>query len=139
MSDSDQPAARRDAPTSAAVAALLVLTGVMLVALFSRTPPHPPLEVAPFALGPFLGGSLGIGAAAWHLLRQDARHGNALAVVFALTALVSFGPQKYFDPAFFRIWPAVITAQVSVVVILVRSIVGRRDAGRRSDRVSRPA
>lgn len=87
---------------------LLVITGVMLLALVTRTPPHPPLEVPPFALGPFLGASLAIGAAALDLIRRDARHGTALAVLFALTALVSFGPQKYADPAISRIWPAVI-------------------------------
>ena len=126
MSGPEPPEARRDAPTSAAVVVLLVLTGVMLLALFSRTAPHPPLEIAPFALGPFLGASLAIGAAAWHLLGQDARHGGALAVVFALTALVSFGPQKYFDPGFTRIWPAVVAAQIAVIVILVRCALARR-------------
>ena len=121
MSGPVQPEARRDASTSAAVLVLLVLIAVMLLALFSRTAPHPPLEIAPF-----LGASLAIGTAAWHLLRQDARHGGALAVAFALTALVSFGPHKYVDPAFSRIWPSVITAQVAVIVILVRCTLARR-------------
>ena len=126
MSGPVQPEARRDASTSAAVLVLLVLTAVMLLALFSRTAPHPPLEIAPFALAPFLGASLAIGTAAWHLLRQDARHGGALAVAFALSALVSFGPHKYVDPAFSRIWPSVITAQAAVIVILVRCTLARR-------------
>ena len=113
-------------PASAAIVVLLVLTGVLLLALFSRTAPHPPLEVPPFALGPFLGASLAIGAAAFHLLRQGVRFGGVLAVLFALTALVSFGPQKYFDPVFLRIWPAVITAQIAVIAIVVWSIVALR-------------
>ena len=115
----ENPTARHNPLASAAIIVLLVLTGVMLFALFSRTPPHPPLEVPPFELGPFLGASLAIGAAAFHLVHRGVRYGGMLAVLFALTALVSFGPQKYFDPAFSRIWPAVITAQIAVAVIVV--------------------
>ena len=104
---------------SAAILVLLVLTVVMLLALFSRTPPHPPLAVPPFALAPFLGASLALGAAALHLLRGSARHGFTLAALFALTALVSFGPQKYFDAAFPQIWPAVVTAQLAIGALAV--------------------
>lgn len=105
-----------------AVVALVVLTGVMLLSLFSRTAPHPPLEVAPFALAPFLGASLAIGMAALCVGRRNVPSSHALAIIFALTALVSFGPQKYLDPAFSRIWPAVITAQVAIVVVLVQAV-----------------
>lgn len=105
---------------SGAVLALLVLTSVMLLALFSRTPPHPPIEVAPFALAPFLGASLAIGMAALWLARH--RAGAWLALAFAATALVSYGPQKYFDPAFSRIWPAVLLAQAAVAVVAYLSI-----------------
>ncbi|MCP4381497.1 MAG: hypothetical protein GY798_08795 [Hyphomicrobiales bacterium] len=108
---------------NAAIVVLLVLTGVMLASLFSRTPPHPPIAIAPFALAPFLGASLAIGAAALHLVRQGARHGALIAILFALTALVSFGPQKYLAPNFVQIWPTVVTAQVAVIVLLVRSVV----------------
>jgi hypothetical protein len=31
---------------------------------------------------------------------------------------LSFGPQKYFDPVCSRIWPAVITGQIAVIVLL---------------------
>ena len=126
MSDLGNPTARQNHPASAAILVLLVLTGVMLLALFSRTAPHPPLEVPPFALGPFLGASLAIGTAAFHLVSRESRLGGALAVLFALTALVSFGPQKYFDPAFSRIWPAVMTAQIAVIVIVAWCIVTMR-------------
>jgi len=126
MSDSGESATRENHLASAAIVVLLVLTSVMLLALFSRTAPHPPLEVPPFALGPFLGASLAIGAAAFHLVREDARYGSALAVLFALTALVSFGPQKYFDPAFSRIWPTVITAQIAVIVIVAWCVITLR-------------
>ncbi len=119
MSNAEESAAQQHHLASAAIVALLVIIGVMLLALFSRTPPHPPLEVPPFALAPFLGATLAIGAAAFHLVRQGARYGCALAALFALTVLVSFGPQKYFDPAFSRIWPALITGQIAVIVIVV--------------------
>ncbi len=107
-------------PLAAAVMVLIVLTTVMVLALFTRTPPHPPIEVAPFALAPFLGASLAIGMAALWLARRGA--GAWLALAFAATALVSYGPQKYFDPAFSRIWPAVLLAQAAVAVIAYLSI-----------------
>lgn len=109
----------------AAILVLLVLTGVMLMALFSRTTPHPPLEVAPFALAPFLGASLAIGTAAFHLGPRGGRVGSGLAILFVVTALVSFGPQKYVDPTFSRIWPAVITAQVAIMVVAVLATIRR--------------
>ena len=126
MSNSEDSESPQSYPATAAIVVLLTLTGVMLAALFSQTAPHPPLEVPPFALGPFLGASLAIGAAAFHLLRQGARCGGTLAILFALTTVVSFGPQKYLDPEFSRIWPAVITAQIAVVVIVFWSIVAFR-------------
>ena len=102
--------------------ALVVLTSVMLLAMFTRTEPHPPLEVAPFALAPFLAASLAIGVAAYILVASGARFAIATALLFALTALVSYGPQKYFDPALPRIWPAVVVAQVAVMVIFAQAI-----------------
>ena len=111
-----------DGYTAAAIAALLVLTGAMLLAMFTRTEPHPPLEVEPFALGPFLAASLATGAAAYGLAIRGTRFAMAIAFLFALTALVSYGPQKYVDPAFAKIWPAVIVAQVAIAVILWRAV-----------------
>lgn len=103
---------------SAAVLALLAITAVMLLSLMTRSAPHPPHEVPPFAIGPFLGASLAIGLAAHHLVRWDLRAGPGLALLFAATGVVSFGPQKYLDPAFSRIWPAVIAAQLAILVML---------------------
>ena len=126
MTDLENSLARQNESLAAAIVALLVLTGIMLLALMSRTPPHPPLEVAPFALAPFLGASLAIGAAALPLVRRGLPYGGTLAALFAATALVSFGPQKYFDPAFSRIWPAVIAAQIAAIVIFVSWIASYR-------------
>ena len=111
-----------DGYTAAAVAALLALTGAMLLAMFTRTEPHPPLEVEPFALGPFLAASLAIGTAAYGLAVRGMRFTMAITLLFALTALVSYGPQKYVDPAFPKIWPAVIVAQAAIAVILGRAV-----------------
>jgi len=114
---------------SAAIVVLLVLTSIMLLSLFTRTAPHPPLEITPFALAPFLGASLAIGAGALWLSRRGSD--TWLALVFAATVLVSFGPQKYFDPAFTRIWPAVILAQIAVLVIAATAFGSRlkKEAG----------
>ena len=111
-----------DSCTAAAISALLVLTGAMLLAMFTRSEPHPPLEVEPFALGPFLAASLATGAAAYGLVVRGVRFAMAIALLFALTALASYGPQKYVDPAFPKIWPAVIVAQVAIAVILWRAV-----------------
>ena len=108
--------------TAAAIMALVVLTSVMLLAMFTCTEPHPPLEVAPFALAPVLAASLAIGVAAHVLIASGARFAITTALLFALTALVSYGPQKYFDPALPGIWPAVVVAQVAIVVIVARAI-----------------
>lgn len=113
----------------ASVIALLIITAVMLSALFTRTSSHPPIEVPPFALGPFLGASLSIGGAVVYLVLKRAPYCRVISLLFALSALVSFGPQKFFDPWFSRVWPAVITAQLAVLVILVWFLAGfkRRD------------
>ena len=116
---------------SAALVVLLTLTAVMLLALFTRTEPHPPLTVAPFALAPFLGASLAIGLAALTASGQGTRTNTALVLLFSATALVSFGPQKYFDAAFPLIWPAVITAQAAIAVLVVsaaRSLLGAKQS-----------
>ena len=51
----------------------------------------------------------------------------------ALLAAVSYGPQKWFDPAFGGIWPAVIVAQAAIVVLVVTVLRGvarlRREDG----------
>ena len=126
MSNPENSTPPQGYPATAAILVLLTITTVMLVAMFSRTAPHPPLDVPPFALGPFLGASLAIGAAAFHLVRQGARYGSTLALLFALMALVPFGPHTYFEPVFSRVWPAAITAQFAVIVIVAWCIVTLR-------------
>ena len=49
--------------------------------------------------------------------------GRSLSFLAALMALVSFGPQKYFDVQFGLIWPAVILAQLAVLVIFTHLLI----------------
>ena len=44
---------------------------------------------------------------------------DALRLLAALMAMLSFGPQKYLDPQFPLIWPAVLTAQIAVIAVFV--------------------
>ena len=83
----------------AALSTLVILQLTMLAALFTQTPPHPPLAVAPFALGPFLGAAISIAVAAIVLGATRTRLGTAVSVLAAVLALVSYGPQKWIDPA----------------------------------------
>ena len=111
-----------DGYAAASIMVLPVLASAMLFALFTRAEPHPPLEVEPFALGPCLAVSLATGAAAYGLMVHGMRFAAAVAPLFALTAPVSNGSQKYVDPAFPKIRSAVIAAQLSIAVILSRAV-----------------
>lgn len=118
------PSSLQHAPASpiAAILALLIVSVVMLGALFAGVAPHPPATTPLFGMGPFLGGSLALGASAGWLAVRDNGAWPVLAVAFAVTGLISFGPQKYLDATFSEIWPAVIVAQAAIAVILTASI-----------------
>lgn len=90
---------------------LAILQVLMLAALYSRTQPHPPLAIPFFALAPFLSASVALAVAA--LMAP----GRWLALAACITALISFGPHKWFDAAFVQIWPAVILAQFAIVMV----------------------
>ena len=103
---------------AAGLAVLLALELTMLLAMLSRTPPHPPLEVALFALGPFLGASISLALAGLMLGSARTVTSRAVSLAAVLFALISFGPQKWLDPAFPKIWPAVIVGQLAAMSIL---------------------
>lgn len=107
---------------TSALATLIILQGVMLTALFAQIAPHPPAAVAPFGIAPFLAVALSLATCA--LLTGDCKTGGGriFGLLAALAALVSFGPQKYFDPAFAQIWPAVIAAQIAIVALAVLAL-----------------
>lgn len=106
-----------DRPNQAALACLILLQTVMLASLYAGVAPHPPAATPLFGIGPFLGASLS--AAAASLILGPSPAGRVLAGTAAMAALVSFGPQKYLDPQFPLIWPAVLSGQIAAGVILL--------------------
>ena len=104
---------------SAALSALIILQLVMLGALYAQVPPHPPATIPLFAIAPFLAVALATAAAALIVGPVAGRTGRALSLLAGLMALLSFGPQKYLDPQFPLIWPAVLAAQVAVIAVFV--------------------
>lgn len=117
-----------DRAARAALACLILLQAVMLAALFAGVAPHPPAATPLFAIGPFLGAALSAAVAALILGPGTSRAGRGLAGLAALAALVSFGPQKYFDPQFPLIWPAVLSGQAAAAVVLL-ALLPRRGRG----------
>jgi hypothetical membrane protein len=107
--------------SQAALSALAGLQVTMLAALMTKTPPHPPLNVAPFAMGPFLACSVSVALAAIVLAAANSRTGALVAAVAAVLALISYGPQKWFDPAIMEIWPAVLLGQIAAAAVLWRA------------------
>ena len=104
-------------PRQAALACLILLQAVMLASLYAGVAPHPPAATPLFGIGPFLGASMSAAVAA--LIFGPSCAGRVLAGLAAMAALVSFGPQKYLDPQFPLIWPAVLSGQVAAGVVLL--------------------
>lgn len=108
-------------PVSRSQAALFVLFVVQLVmlgALYAQVAPHPPREIPLFAMAPFLGASIAISGAGFLVGGVRTGTGCVLGLLAAVMALVSFGPQKWVDPAIGEIWPSVLVAEVAVIVIV---------------------
>lgn len=123
-----QPDTRADL-IAAACLVLAVIQGVMLASLFAGIAPHPPRAIPLFAMPPFLSVSIGTALAACLLAHRPT--GQRLAIPAALFALLSFGPQKYLDPAFPEIWIAVIASQAAVLTIAFALIPHRAGKGAR--------
>lgn len=117
ITEKDAAMTSADRPNQAALACLILLQAVMLASLYAGVAPHPPATTPLFGIGPFLGASLSAAVAA--LILGPSPAGRVLAGTAAMAALVSFGPQKYFDPQFPLIWPAVLTAQIAVIAVFV--------------------
>lgn len=101
----------------AALAVLILLQGIMLSALYAGIRPHPPVATPLFGIAPFLGAATSVALAAIIMQPLTSRAGRVLSVLAALMALVSFGPQKYFDAQFGLIYPAVLLGQFAALVI----------------------
>lgn len=109
---------------------LAVLQILMLSSLFTLTEPHPPLRIAPFALAPFISASIALAIAGY--MQAPGRLANGLSVAACLTALVSYGPHKWFDAAIGDIWPAVMLAQLSAIAVLYAVFAQRKNEGDQS-------
>ncbi len=109
----------------AACLMLATVQAVMLASLYFGVEPHPPRTIPLFAMPPFLAVSIGTALCAYSLSGQ--RPGRILAGVAAVAALLSFGPQKYVDPAIGDIWIAVVASQIAMLVI-VWQLITTRDA-----------
>lgn len=109
----------------AACLMLAVIQGVMLASLWFGVAPHPPRAIPLFAMAPFLAVAIGTALAARVLIAE--RAGRILAALAALFALLSFGPQKFVDPAFGEIWIAVIGAQAAILAIACALFAGRSE------------
>lgn len=116
--------------TAAALVTLVTLQVIMLSALYAGIKPHPPVATPLFGIAPFLGASVSVALSALIVSPLMSRAGRALSVLAAVMALLSFGPQKYFDAQFSLIWPAVVFGQIAALVIFVRVF----GAGRAQDR-----
>lgn len=103
----------------AMLASLTVLQLVMLSALFAGVAPHPPASIPMFGIAPFIAVSLSIGIAAIVVGPLTGFWGKGLSILAGLLALLSYGPQKYLDPAFPAIWPSVIFGQLAVAVLFL--------------------
>jgi len=109
----------------AALAALIILQGIMLSSLYAGVAPHPPAATPIAGMGPFIGAAVAL-AAGGLIVGLSSAAGRVLGVLAALAALLSFGPQKYFDPQFSQIWPAVMLGQVSAAVLIANTVVRAR-------------
>jgi len=113
---------KRRTAARAALSTLAILQTVMLAALYAGVPPHPPSATPLFAMAPFLAMSLSTAAAGLAYSASANLGGRIFGALAALLALVSFGPQKYFDAQLPEIWPAVVTGQFAAGVLLVLAL-----------------
>jgi len=103
----------------AALGTLIILQLVMLASLFAGVAPHPPRAIPLFAMAPFLAASMAVATMALVLGPLSGTTARALTGLAVITALISYGPQKWIDPAIGEIWPAVLLGQITSVVLLV--------------------
>lgn len=114
------------APTRAALWVLILVQAIMLLALLADLEPHPPRTIVLFAMAPFLATSIAVCVAALQMVGRG--WGKGLAGLAGVLALLSYGPQKYFDPAFAEIWPAVIAAQIAVFALVFQIVKSQQDS-----------
>lgn len=102
----------------AALGTLIILQLVMLTSLFAGITPHPPQAIPLFAMAPFLAASMAIAMMALVLGPLSSKAARVLTGLAVITALISYGPQKWIDPAIGEIWPAVLLGQIASLILL---------------------
>jgi len=107
---------------------LIALQLTMIFSLFFKVPPHPPIAIPISGIGPLIGVSVGVALMAILIDPAKDRVARILSVVAVALALISYGPQKYIDPQFPLIWPAVIAAQMASLAILAGIFYKRQEA-----------
>lgn len=115
-----------DKAARAGLTVLIILQVVMLAALFADVSPHPPRAIPLFAMAPFLAASMGAAAAALILGPRASIAGRATMLLAAAGGLLSYGPQKWLDPAIGEIWPAVLAGQIAAIVCVAAALLPSR-------------
>lgn len=126
----------QDRASIAALFVLIVLQLVMLSALYAGVPPHPPVATPLFGIAPFMGAAVAAAGAAIILGPLASPAGCWVGGVAAVLALVSFGPQKYFDAQIGLIWPAVVAGQLAAGTVLFRIIRAAKPAAQIAQRLA---
>lgn len=106
----------------AALTTLIIVQLIMLASLFAGLAPHPPRTIPFFAMAPFLSVSMAITASAMIIGPLTGKLGKSLSVLAALCALLSYGPQKWVDPAIGEIWPAVLAGEIAAFGLIALAV-----------------
>ncbi|MGI9338470.1 MAG: hypothetical protein ACR2P4_08180 [Gammaproteobacteria bacterium] len=102
----------------AALLGLAVLQAVILGALWAQVSPHPPNWV-----GPYLGAMIALAAASIPLVHHGIKAGLVGAMIVAVMAILSVGPQKFVLEANAAVLsPVLIVGTMLLVVVLVFSV-----------------
>lgn len=105
-----------------AVAGLAILKVVMLAALFTQTPPYPPL-----AFAPLFSASLALSAFVVAMIYARSRWFVLPTGLIVLESLLSYGPQKLYpgESSFFAhttaVYPAILVGSALILVLAVSS------------------
>ncbi|MEM9330792.1 MAG: hypothetical protein AAGA53_05670 [Pseudomonadota bacterium] len=120
----------------AALSTLVMLQMIMLGSLFAGIKPHPPALTPLFAIAPFLAVSVSTAISAMIVQPLNNRTGQILSTLACLMALISFGPQKYFDAQFGLIWPAVMLGQGAALIVFLHLLRAHRSKSQNTRTVS---
>ena len=60
-------------------------------------------------------------AVAGLIFKGEGISGKLLVLAACLLAALSYGPQKYVDPAFAQVWPAVAAAQIAMIALIYQA------------------